>query len=1068
MNDLGPTLIRSKLQVPTPTGLLHRSRLCHAISQGLERKLTLISAPAGYGKTSALVDFAQYTSVPVCWYTVDERDRDLSLFIRYVTGAVREQFPGFGRRTSEALASLDNNLFREPTAVVGDLVNEMLDLGESFILVIDNFEPLNGAVGIREFIHRLLEVLPSNCHLMVASRVLPDIPVTRLVAKRQLVGLTERDLSFEPGEVQSLLQRSGIQISEAQAQAIARNAEGWITGILLVSDLIQGDAAAVIADVERATSQTYGYLASEVLTRQPPDVQRFLFDSSVLREMSARLCRQALGIRGAQSLLDEVERRNLFITRFGDDGGAVYRYHNLFRDFVQRHFRGREPDRYAALHRRAGDWLKEDHQVEEAVYHYLAGEAYEDGIELMERVAMEWFTRGRVETLLRWADALPPDIKDRAPRLFLYQGKALADRYEYDRAREALAYAETGFTRRGNVGRVARVRLQRAAVELYEGHYEEVVTEAEEALEMLGPPDAAARAQARRLVGRAYLAQGRFEEGVGQLEEALAWYREFGSAYNVVTLLQDLTLAYASRGRFARAAEYLNEALPIARRLDAPELLALVLNNLGMLHYEREDYRRALALHQEGLTVAQRADDRQNQGHLADGMATIYRDAGLYRAAESLYDVAWQIARKHRPEEAVDVLVARADMYRWQGDRTRALALLKNAEEIAAQRGIESGESARVALGKGIALAEAGEIERGVRLLVDAVESLDKQGADNDLARGLFLLAEARLLNDEKSQALKLLHRAMSLTDETGTRRFAVAEGRRAKGLVELGIEEGVPGCRELAAGIERLRAFGRELTQGVVEREERLRRHLRVYAFGEGRVVREGQPIPSSAWQAAMARELFFYILFHGPVERDAVGLIFWPDLPAEKVTNNFHSTLYRVRRAVGSETVVVKDGEYQLGNVDYWCDVEEFETLVERARLLPPHDWQAEELWRRAAELYQGDFLTGVDRSWCVPKREALRAKHLEALIGIGRCHEVRGAYEDAISWYRRALQKDKLREDIHRYVMRCYAEAGRRAKALEQYRSCQEVLVRELGVRPSPETTRFYEKIAGKAGD
>jgi len=233
---------------------------------------------------------------------------------------------------------------------------------------------------------------------------------------------------------------------------------------------------------------------------------------------------------------------------------------------------------------------------------------------------------------------------------------------------------------------------------------------------------------------------------------------------------------------------------------------------------------------------------------------------------------------------------------------------------------------------------------------------------------------------------------------------------------------------------------------------------------LGEGRVVCGDRPISPAEWQAAMAKELFFYILLHGPVERDALGLVFWPDLPPEKVTSNFHSTLYRVRRAVGGDAVVIEDGRYTIG-VEYWLDVDEFESLIERARLLPPHDYQAQELWERAAGLYGGELLPEVDRSWCVARRERLRDQYIEVLIGLGRCYEVRGAFDEALLQYRYSLEEDELREDVHRHIMRVYAQLGRRSDALGQYHTCREILRRELDIEPSQETRELCREIAGR---
>jgi len=1063
------TLVRSKLLVPSPAGLLHRPQVCRTIERGLECKLTIVSAPAGYGKTSALVNFAQHSPMPVCWYTADERDRDLGVFIEYLVGAIRERFPGFGRRTRAALASPSAGLFHDPTGVVGELVNEMLEIDTPFVVVVDNYEALDGAFGIRPFVHRLLEVLPFNCHLMLGSRALPDVPVTRLVARRQLVGLTARDLHFGPQEIRDLLQLSRIGVSESQAEAIAANSEGWITGVLLLADLLRDEAAAALRGVERATVETYDYMAREVLSRQSPDIQHFLRTSAVLREMSLRLCREALEIEEPRALLAEVERRNLFVTRFGKGSAATYRYHSLFRDFLQAQFRRREPTHYAELHLRAAKRFERDNDVEEAVYHYLVAEDYPNATALMERVAMEWFTRGRVETLLRWAEALPEEARTQAPRLSLYQSKVLTDRYDYERARQALSHAEAGFADRGDAARLARVHNQRAALALFEGRYEGAIAGARMALEMLSQDKVAERAQAQRLIGTAYVKLGRLAEGVTQLQGVLALFRQVGSPYDVVNLLQDLTLAFASQGRFDEAAACLNEALAIGRRLGSPAQLAGVLNNLGTLHYVRGEYQESLALYEEGLAAARRGGDLRGQANISTGMANIHRDIGAYQRAESFYNAAWQIARESRPGLAILILAARADMYRWQGDHARALDLLGQARQLAEEKGLDFEARGLLPVAEGITLAESGEVKAGLRLLSDGVRFLEQRRAKRELARARFLLAKAYLLAGDEPQAIAELQRAMDLADEIGTNQFAAVEGQHAQDLLRLGVAEGMAACRAIAERIQQLKIFGQEQVQGdVTEEKKGAVGRLEIYALGAGQGVRDGHTITPSEWQGAMAKELFFYILLHGPLERDAIGVVFWPELSTKRMTDSFHTTLYRIRHAVGANAVVVEGGRYRLGDADYWFDVEEFEALVERAQLLPPHDLQTEGLWQRAVELYRGDFLPEVERVWCVPKREALREMYIEALVGMGQCHEARREFEGAIGWYRRALEVDELREDIHRHIMHCYAEADRRPEALAQYHRCQEILKRELDIEPSVETKRLYERIAGKRPD
>jgi DNA-binding SARP family transcriptional activator len=444
-------------------------------------------------------------------------------------------------------------------------------------------------------------------------------------------------------------------------------------------------------------------------------------------------------------------------------------------------------------------------------------------------------------------------------------------------------------------------------------------------------------------------------------------------------------------------------------------------------------------------------------------MADLYRDLGIYGYADQLYNSGWQIAREGESSLAVYILAARVDMYRWQGDLSRAFRLLEEARRLTEEKGLDFEKQGLLAIAEGSALAENGEIEAGLRLLSDAVGFLEQRQAKSELARARFLLAKVHLLAGDKPQATSELRQAMSLADEIGTRQFAVAEGQHAEDLLDLGISRNVPSCRAVAEGIQQSRAFAEEVAPVRIEVDEDIAGHLEIYALGSERVIRDGHPVSSSDWQAASARELFFYLLINSPSRRNAIGLVFWPDLPTKKMANNFYNAVHRARNAVGTNAILFEDRQYRLGDVAYWFDVDEFEKLVGRARLLPPHDYQTQTLWQRAVALYAGDFLPEVGRTWCVPIREALREMHIEALFGVGRCREARQEFEEAVDWYRRALEADALHEDIHRRIMRCYAEAGSRLEALAQYRHYREVLGQELGVEPSTETTGLYERIA-----
>jgi len=336
--------------------------------------------------------------------------------------------------------------------------------------------------------------------------------------------------------------------------------------------------------------------------------------------------------------------------------------------------------------------------------------------------------------------------------------------------------------------------------------------------------------------------------------------------------------------------------------------------------------------------------------------------------------------------------------------------LLAQARQLAQEQGLDFEEYGLLPVAEGIALVEGGETEVGLRLLADAVHFLEQRQAKRELARARFLLARAYLLAGDQLQALAELGRTMDLAKEIGTAQFAVVEGQYAGELVELGLARGIPGCHDVAERVQQLRTCGAKQIQGYATEREATVHRLELYALGEGRVVRDGHPISPPEWQAAMVKELFFYILMYGPSGRDAIGAIFWPDASTKKMADSFHSTLYRIRHAAGTDAGVEEGGQYRLGDVDYWFDVEEFEALVERARLLPPQDWQAEDLWRRAVALYRGDLLPEVERVWCVPKRETLHEMYIEALVGIGQCYTARRNFEEAINSLSPTTKKER----------------------------------------------------------
>jgi DNA-binding SARP family transcriptional activator len=237
----------------------------------------------------------------------------------------------------------------------------------------------------------------------------------------------------------------------------------------------------------------------------------------------------------------------------------------------------------------------------------------------------------------------------------------------------------------------------------------------------------------------------------------------------------------------------------------------------------------------------------------------------------------------------------------------------------------------------------------------------------------------------------------------------------------------------------------------------------LRITTLGIETIERDGKLVSSSEWRATSARELFLYLLFVGPQTREDLSLAFWPDSGTKQVRSNFHTTLYRARRALGENVIMFQDSYYHINpDLDLQSDAHELKSLSAQARLMPARDARTEDLWQRAVNLYNGEFLSSVDADWVYPMRESFREMYLEALIGLGECARARNDYRQALNIYKQAIHIDPYREDIHRAVMTCYAQKGEKRKILSHLNELQQLLWQELAVKPSSETMTLVRSL------
>jgi LuxR family transcriptional regulator, maltose regulon positive regulatory protein len=564
-------LVATKLFVPRPRpDLVPRPRLLARLDAGLDRgRCSLLSAPAGAGKTSLLAAWLAGLDRPAAWLTLDERDQDVVQVLRYLVAAVQRTAPTCGRG---ALAWLDAPQPPPAEVVVTELVNDLAALPAPGLLVLDDYHlvrapAVHGAVGF------LVDHLPPTLHLVIASREDPPLPLPRLRAGNQLVELRAADLGFSVEEAAAFLGAGmGLRLAEAQVAALVERTEGWAAGLQLAGLALRDrpDPAAFLAAFTGGHRLVADYLLTEVLDRQPASTRRFLLATGVLDRLCAPLCDALLApdADDSQAVLEELERANLFLVPL-DDQRVWYRYHHLLADALRARL-AREAGRGAAaeLHRRASAWFGREGLLAEAIDHALAGGAVEDAATWIEALTPTLISRSVIHgSLAQWMASLPESVVLARPLLCLQRALLLGYRFQFEAAAAWVEAARRALPAAADGPSSPEIRRWRGAVSATQAYLAtagpapapaQALAWVEAALADLPEDDVTYRSLAHHSLGQAALVQGQLDRA----ERALAAAATTGRAAGIVhgTLVAAVQQVSLQRVRGAR-----HQALATAR-----------------------------------------------------------------------------------------------------------------------------------------------------------------------------------------------------------------------------------------------------------------------------------------------------------------------------------------------------------------------------------------------------------------------------------------------------------------------------------------------------------------------
>jgi LuxR family maltose regulon positive regulatory protein len=790
----GDQLLLTKLSVPSARpSLVPRPRLSERLDEGLGCKLTLVSAPAGYGKSTLLSAWiGELSDDGRAWLSLDAADNDPARFWRYFVTAVDQLKPGSGET---ALALLGSPQAPPIEVILTTVLNELGDLDSDTTLVLDDYHLIESGA-IHEALTFLIDHLPPQMHLVICTRADPSLPLSRLRARGQLNELRASDLRFTPEEAATFLsQVMGLELTAEDIAELEGRTEGWVAGLQLAALAMRdhADVPSFIASFTGSNRHVVDYLAEEVLGRQPEELRTFLLETSILDRMCAPLCHAVTGHIDGQTTLERLEHANLFVIPL-DDERQWYRYHHLFADVLRQRLLQEQPDLAPEVHGRASDWFVREGLLPEAVRHALAAGRWEYAADLIEDRGLSVMLSGQIYTVLGWMDALPDPLVRSRPTLCVIYAGAFVFTNRLDAAEAHLKNAEQLVIRepldefsRLVLGQVAQFR---AIIARFSGDLVRCVELARRALELLPEKEMLFRSGARANVALAYQVSGDVAPANERpLEEAIAAFRASGALISLLNGINFLARLQRLQGRLRVAASTYRQTLQVVPGQQGLKSLAgsaAYYVGLGDIHREWNDLDDAEGLLTQGMDLMRGPltidADVATEGYLA--LALVYQALRRYADALACLDTLENLARRNGfpPSLTTRAEAGRARLALARGDlqtaaRWAGVSGLNVNDEIDYLRHMEYLTLVRV-------LTAQGREDSSGRPLDDALGLLDRLLRAAEEGRRMGSMIEILVLRalvvhkqGDTSEALVVLARALTLAEPEGFVRTFVDEG---------------------------------------------------------------------------------------------------------------------------------------------------------------------------------------------------------------------------------------------------------------------------------------------------
>jgi len=780
-----------------------RARLVERLDGVFDVPLALVCAPAGYGKTTLLVDWAQNCRAPVAWLTLDEEDNDPVRFLAYLILAIQQVKPGLGKSAQMTLSIPEEKPLENSLRL---LVNELAELGDPLVLVLDDYHRITSGE-VHQLLAFLVEHLPPSFHIVLSSRTEPAIGLARLRGRSAVLELRAANLRFNAQEADDFLdQIMELDLPPERRSQIEAQTEGWAAGLQLAALSLRGGEARLSATTGRSGQHyIFEYLADEVLGRLPEPVQRFLTRTAILEQVSGPLCDILVEpfppwTSGAECL-DALEHANLF-TQALDGEHSMYRYHALFADFLRERLKQREPEQIAGLHARAARWLAEQGSFEAACHHALISKDQALLIELIETHALELERWGELVVLARWINQLPEEVVQERPRICLSRAWVLLASLDVVKARFYLDLVDRHLPEEEPGALRSEMLAARAFLAGISDQPDELHAYTQEAFSLLPSDQSFLSGLLKINLAFPCMLSGRLYEATQILEDGVTAGIQSNSAVIALLGMRLLGEAYVMNGRIYQAERTFEHALEYIENTlgkNSP-IRGVALMGLGEVYRQRNQLELADRCLTEGL-------EKTMNWMPAMGMDGFMWLSSLKQAMGQPVEAQVLLHQARQAGESdtfpildswfVGIAIVKLNIVqgyleeglRWARDTGLNLDTLENLVELFADAPLHFRQTALFCLSRlflvlGRREGMPGALEKAARILVQALPISEAAGAVMNLLEGLLLSAQVEGALGHTGAAQDFLHRALDLAAPERSIRVFLDEGEPVRVLL--------------------------------------------------------------------------------------------------------------------------------------------------------------------------------------------------------------------------------------------------------------------------------------------